>query len=73
IVQGRLKQRSYEDREGVKRTVYELDVEEVGAALSNATAKLTKANRSGAGGPSRTDDRWNTGGATTVGGDNVPF
>ena len=33
IVQGRLKQRSYEDREGVKRTVYELDVEEVGASL----------------------------------------
>ena len=33
IVQGRLKQRSYEDREGVKRTVYELDVDEVGASL----------------------------------------
>lgn len=42
IVQGRLKQRSYEDREGVKRTVYELDVDEVGAALSYATAKVTK-------------------------------
>ncbi|MFE1206351.1 single-stranded DNA-binding protein [Streptomyces sp. NPDC058762] len=42
IVQGRLKQRSYEDREGVKRTVYELDVEEVGASLRNATAKVTK-------------------------------
>jgi single-strand DNA-binding protein len=42
IVQGRLKQRSYEDREGVKRTVYELDVEEVGASLKNATAKVTK-------------------------------
>ena len=37
IVQGRLKQRSYEDREGVKRTVYELDVEEVGASLRNAS------------------------------------
>lgn len=43
IVQGRLKQRSYEDREGVKRTVYELDVEEIGASLKNATAKVTKA------------------------------
>lgn len=43
IVQGRLKQRSYEDREGVKRTVYELDVEEVGPSLKNATAKVTKA------------------------------
>jgi single-strand DNA-binding protein len=42
IVQGRLKQRSYEDREGVKRTVYELDVDEVGASLRNATAKVTK-------------------------------
>ena len=46
IVQGRLKQRSYEDREGVKRTVYELDVEEVGASLKNATAKVTKTTRS---------------------------
>ncbi|MET7450660.1 single-stranded DNA-binding protein [Streptomyces sp. NPDC005574] len=44
IVQGRLKQRSYEDREGVKRTVYELDVEEVGPSLRNATAAVTKAN-----------------------------
>ncbi|GGS47981.1 single-stranded DNA-binding protein [Streptomyces violaceus] len=42
IVQGRLKQRSYEDREGVKRTVYELDVDEVGASLARATAKVTK-------------------------------
>jgi single-strand DNA-binding protein len=49
IVQGRLKQRSYEDREGVKRTVYELDVEEVGASLKNATAKVTKAASGGAG------------------------
>lgn len=43
IVQGRLKQRSYEDREGVKRTVYELDVEEIGPSLRSATAKVTKA------------------------------
>ena len=42
IVQGRLQQRSYEDREGVKRTVYELDVEEVGASLRNAVATVTK-------------------------------
>ncbi|MCX4576553.1 single-stranded DNA-binding protein [Streptomyces sp. NBC_01571] len=48
IVQGRLKQRSYEDREGVKRTVYELDVDEVGASLTRATAKVTK-NPSGGG------------------------
>jgi single-strand DNA-binding protein len=43
IVQGRLKQRSFEDREGVKRTVYELDVEELGPSLRSATAKVTKA------------------------------
>ncbi|MFD9111602.1 single-stranded DNA-binding protein [Streptomyces bottropensis] len=42
IVQGRLKQRSYEDREGVKRTVYELDVDEVGPTLARATAKVEK-------------------------------
>ncbi|MBI0294477.1 single-stranded DNA-binding protein [Streptomyces sp. PRKS01-29] len=47
IVQGRLKQRSYEDREGVKRTVYELDVDEVGPSLRNATAKVTKATGGG--------------------------
>lgn len=51
IVQGRLKQRSYDDREGIKRTVYELDVDEVGASLRNATAKVTKTSgRSGQGG-----------------------
>lgn len=42
IAQGRLKQRVYEDREGVKRTVFELDVDEVGPALSRGTAKVTK-------------------------------
>ncbi|GGZ83221.1 single-stranded DNA-binding protein [Streptomyces rubiginosohelvolus] len=50
IVQGRLKQRSYEDREGVKRTVYELDVEEVGPSLKSATAKVTKASSNSSGG-----------------------
>lgn len=51
VVQGLLKQRSYEDREGVKRTVYELDVEEVGPSLKNATAKVTKTTgRGGQGG-----------------------
>ncbi|MFC4501234.1 MULTISPECIES: single-stranded DNA-binding protein [Streptomyces] len=47
MVQGRLKQRSYEDREGVKRTVYELDVEEVGPSLRSATAKVTKTSGGG--------------------------
>jgi single-strand DNA-binding protein len=50
IVQGRLKQRSYETREGEKRTVYELDVDEVGPALRYATTKVSKVSRSGGGG-----------------------
>ncbi|GAB2514537.1 MULTISPECIES: single-stranded DNA-binding protein [Nocardiopsis] len=50
IVQGRLKQRSYETREGEKRTVYEIDVDEVGPALRSATAKVTKTQRPGGGG-----------------------
>ncbi|HEU4491221.1 MAG TPA: single-stranded DNA-binding protein [Jiangellales bacterium] len=49
IVQGRLKQRSYETREGEKRTVVELDVDEVGPSLRSATAKVTKTSRSGGG------------------------
>jgi len=47
IVQGRLKARSYETREGEKRTVFEIDVEEVGPSLRNATAKVSKTSRSG--------------------------
>jgi single-strand DNA-binding protein len=50
VVQGRLKQRSFETREGEKRTVFELDVDEVGPSLRNATAKVTKTTRSGGGG-----------------------
>jgi single-strand DNA-binding protein len=50
IIQGRLKQRSYETREGEKRTVFEIDVDEVGPSLKSATAKVTKAQRSGPGG-----------------------
>lgn len=46
IVQGRLKSRSYETREGEKRTVFEIDVDEVGPSLKSATAKVTKASRS---------------------------
>lgn len=49
IVQGRLRQRSYETREGEKRTVFEVDVEEVGPALRSATAKVTKTQRQGGG------------------------
>src|SRR5271170_5604314 len=45
IVTGRLKQRSYETKEGEKRTVYELEVDEVGPSLRSASAKVTKATR----------------------------
>jgi single-strand DNA-binding protein len=48
IVQGRLKARSFETREGEKRTVFEIDVDEVGPSLRSATAKVTRASRSGA-------------------------
>ena len=50
IVTGRLKQRSFETREGEKRTVFEVEVEEIGPSLKYATAKVNKANRSGGGG-----------------------
>ncbi|UJW32537.1 single-stranded DNA-binding protein [Saccharothrix sp. AJ9571] len=43
IVQGRLKQRSFTDKEGEKRTVFELDIDAIGPELSYATAEITKA------------------------------
>ena len=50
IVTGRLRQRSYDTREGEKRTIFEVEVDEVGPALKFATAKVTRANREGGGG-----------------------
>ena len=50
IVTGRLRQRSYETREGEKRTVIELEVDEIGPSLRYATAKVTKASRGEGGG-----------------------
>jgi len=88
IVQGRLKQRSYEDREGVKRTVFELEVEEIGVSLRNATAKVTKTSGSGKGQQAYAEarrqssregreDPWATSGAAAQagswGGDEPPF
>lgn len=64
VVQGRLKQRSYETREGEKRTVFEVEVDEVGPSLRNATAKVSKTTRSGGGsggslsGSTGGDDPW---------------
>jgi single-strand DNA-binding protein len=49
IVVGRLKQRSYETREGEKRTVYEIEADEVGPSLRSAAAKVNRSNRSTAG------------------------
>ena len=50
VVQGRLKARSYETREGEKRTVFEIDVEEIGPSLKFATAKVNRTSRQGGGG-----------------------
>jgi single-strand DNA-binding protein len=65
IVQGRLKQRSYETKEGEKRTVFEVEVDEVGPSLRSATAKVVKASRGpgggggfGAGSSGGGDDPW---------------
>lgn len=59
IVQGRLKQRSYEDGQGVKRTVYELDVDEVGPTLARATAKVEKNPAGGQSSQQKgSDDPW---------------
>jgi single-strand DNA-binding protein len=61
IVQGRLKQRSYETKEGERRTVYEVEVDEVGPSLRNATAKVNKTSRQGGGfGGAPADDPWAT-------------
>ena len=72
IVQGRLVQRSFETRDGDKRTVIEMQVDEIGPSLAYATAKVTRASRGGGGGyavprPAPTDgapnDPWAAGGA----------
>ena len=79
IAQGRLKQRSYETREGEKRTVVEMEVDDVGPALRNATAKVNRVQRDGGGfgggsapsGPS--DDPWASGPSGGAGFDEPPF
>jgi single-strand DNA-binding protein len=68
IVSGRLRQRSYETREGDKRTVYEVEADEVGPSLRNATAKVARAQRqagdrpgsNGGGLADSGEDRWAT-------------
>jgi single-strand DNA-binding protein len=86
IVSGRLKQRSFETREGEKRTVFEVEADEVGPSLRNASAKVTKTTRSspGSGGSSvgggggssygdsgPSDDPWASAPATST--DEPPF
>ena len=69
IVSGKLKQRSYETKEGEKRTVFEVEVDEVGPSLRNATAKVTKTTKQGGGGfsaPAESSDDWSS--TTSVGG-----
>jgi single-strand DNA-binding protein len=66
VVQGNLKARSYETREGEKRTVFEVDVQEIGPSLKYATAKVTKTTRSGGGGGY-------SGGGAQSSGDNDPW
>ena len=58
VVTGRLKQRSYETKEGEKRTVVELDVDEIGASLRYATVRVQKAARTA--GPSAAEGTWTT-------------
>lgn len=69
IVTGRLKQRTYDTNAGERRTVYEIDAEEVGPALRSATAKVSKVER-GSGRAPIADDPWQTPAATT---DEPPF
>ena len=79
IVQGRLRQRAYETREGERRSVYELDVEEVGPSLKYATAQVTRAQRGGGGGgnwsggsnqAAAQPDPWDNSGGQAQGGSN---
>jgi len=62
IVSGRLRQRSYETKEGEKRTVYEVEVDDVGPSLRNASAKVNRASRNGAGGGQRDQGGRSSGG-----------
>ncbi|MCW2300625.1 single-stranded DNA-binding protein [Rhodococcus erythropolis] len=77
IVSGRLKQRSFETREGEKRTVVELEVDEIGPSLKYATAKVNKADRKSGGARTTTasttaqDDPWGSPPAATS--DEAPF
>ena len=70
IVTGRLKQRNYETKEGEKRTVYEVEVDDVGPSLRNASAKVARANRTGGAGGSGSGGGGGYGGGQSAGGGN---
>src|ERR1700709_730114 len=63
VVQGRLQQRSYETREGEKRTVVEMQVDEVGPSLKYATAKVNRTQRGSSGGGFGADNSGGAGGS----------
>lgn len=81
IVQGRLKSRSYETREGEKRTVFEVDVDEIGPCLRYATAQVTRTTSGGSGGSwqgkqnsnNNGGDSWSSSGGGNNRGGNDPW
>jgi single-strand DNA-binding protein len=70
IVQGRLKSRSYETREGERRTVFEIDVDEIGPALKYATAKISRNSGGGQGGGGQSGGGQSSGRSSGGGGGN---
>jgi single-strand DNA-binding protein len=68
IVSGRLRQRSYETKEGEKRTVYEVEVDDVGPSLRNASAKVNRVARSGGGDGGYGGGQRSSGGRSSGGG-----
>jgi single-strand DNA-binding protein len=68
IVSGRLRQRSYETKEGEKRTVYEVEVDDVGPSLRNASAKVNRVARSGSGDGGYGGGQRSSGGRSSGGG-----
>ena len=74
IATGRLRQRSYETREGEKRTAFELEIDEIGPSLRYATAQVTRAASSGGGGRGQggqnqvADEPWAASGPASSGG-----
>ena len=80
VLSGRLKSRSYENREGEKRTVFEVEVDEIGPSLRYATAKVTKTSGGGGGGnwggqQGGSSDNWSSSGSQggNRGGGNDPW